>query len=128
MQSYVCGIRGKLKMEMQQYFNVDEIDWREFGGITKGVFVKDVSTKTFTEKFNISLFRVKLDGEFPKHKHSHAHVLYFLKGKGRCWIGTKNYQIKPGDVALIRSGEEHGYRNTGKSDLLLVVLNCPATR
>ena len=115
-------------MERQQYFNLDEIAWREFGGITKGVFVKDVSTRAFMEKFNISLFRVEPDGEFPKHKHSHAHVLYFLKGEGKCWIGTRSYQIKHGDVALIRSEEEHGYKNMGKSDLLLVVLNCPATR
>jgi quercetin dioxygenase-like cupin family protein len=115
-------------MEMQQYFNLDETAWREFGGITKGVFVRDVSTRTFTEKFSISLFKVEPDGGFPKHRHPHAHVFYFLRGKGICWIGTKSFQIKPGYVALIRSEEEHGYLNTGKSDLLLVVLNCPATR
>ncbi|MFQ5758067.1 MAG: cupin domain-containing protein [Candidatus Bathyarchaeia archaeon] len=115
-------------MEVQRYFNIDEIAWREFGGVTRGVFVKDLSTRAFTEKFNISLFKVEPDGEFPKHKHSHAHVLYFLKGKGKGWVGTRGYQIKPGDVALIRSGEEHGYKNTGKSDLLLVVVNFPATR
>ncbi len=114
-------------MGMQRYFNLEEIAWREFGGVTRGVFVKGVSTRAFTEKFSISLFRVEPGGEFPKHRHSHAHVLYFLRGKGKCWVGTKSYRIKPGDVALIRSDEEHGYKNTGESDLL-VVLNCPATR
>lgn len=115
-------------MEVQQYFNLGEIAWREFGGITKGVFVKDVSTRAFTKKFNISLFKVEPGGEFPKHKHAHAHILYFVRGRGKCWIGAKSYQIRPGDVALIRSEEEHGYKNTGKIDLLLLVLNCPATR
>ena len=113
---------------MQHYFNLDTVAWREFGGITRGVFVKDLSTRAFTEKFNLSLFKVEPDGEFPRHKHPHAHVLYFLRGEGECWIGTRSYRIKPGDVALTRGEEEHGYRNTGRSDLLLVVLNCPATR
>jgi len=115
-------------VKSHSYFNLEEVDWREFGGNTKGVFFKDISTKTFTERFNVSLFRVKPGGEFPSHKHSHAHVLYFLGGSGECWIGTKTYEIKPKDVALVQSEVEHGYKNTGDTDLLLVVLNAPATR
>jgi len=110
------------------YFNLGEVGWREFGHNTKGVFFKDISTKAFREGFNISLFRVKLNGEFPRHKHSHAHVLYFLSGEGECWVGGKTYEIKPGDVALVEGEVEHGYKNTGDTDLLLVVLNAPATR
>jgi quercetin dioxygenase-like cupin family protein len=116
------------KMEGQQYFNLDEVTWREFGGAKSGVLVKDVSTRVFTEKFNLSLFKVEPDGEFPRHTHPHAHVLYFLRGKGECWVGSRSYQIRPGDVALVPKEEEHGYRNTGKGDLLLLVVNFPATR
>ena len=115
-------------MDGHQYFNLDDVAWREFGGVTRGVFVKDVSTRAFTEEFNLSLFQVEPDGEFPRHKHSHAHVLYFLIGKGECLVGSRSYQIRPGDVALVPKEEEHGYRNTGKEDLLLLVVNFPATR
>jgi len=110
------------------YFNLEGVEWQEFGHNTKGVFFKDISTKAFNEGFNVSLFRVKPDGEFPRHKHSHAHVLYFLSGEGKCWIGAKTYEIKPNDVALVDGEVEHGYRNTGDTDMLLVVLNAPATR
>jgi len=83
-------------MEGQQYFNLDEVAWREFGGSTRGVFVKALATKASTEKFNLSLFRVEPDAEFPRHKPSHAHVLHFLRGRGECWVGSRSYQAKPG--------------------------------
>lgn len=115
-------------MKSHLYFSLEGVEWREFGHNTRGVFFKDISTKAFVEGFNVSLFRVKPNGEFPSHKHSHAHILYFLGGKGECWIGTETYEIKPNDVALVQSGVKHGYGNTGDTDLLLIVLNAPATR
>jgi len=113
---------------LRSYFNLEEVRWQEFGRNTRGVLFKDISTKAFREGFNVSLFRVKPNGEVPSHKHSHAHILYFLSGKGECRIATKVSKIKPNDVALVQSGEEHGYKNTGNTDMLLVVLNTPATR
>ena len=110
------------------YFSLEGVEWREFGQNTKEVFFKDISTRVFKEGFNVSLFRVKPGGEFPSHRHSHAHVLYFLSGKGECLIGAETYEIKPNDVALIQAEEEHSYKNTGNTDMLLVVLNAPATR
>jgi len=115
-------------MKTCTFFNLEEAEWRPFGGSTKGVLVKDISTKAYAEEFNLSLFKVETSGEFPRHKHSHAHVLYFLSGKGECWIGKKQYKTKPGDVALIQANEEHGYKNTGGTDMLLIVLNKSATR
>jgi len=115
-------------MEGQRYFSLDDVGWREFGDLTRGVFVKDLATRAFTGEFNLSLFRVKPHGKFPRHKHSHAHVLYFLRGMGECWVGSESYQIESGDGALVPKEEEHGYRNTGKEDLLLLVVNFPATR
>jgi len=115
-------------MKMDQFFNLKETEWRPFGGATKGVLVKDISTKAFAEEFNLSLFKVEPGGEFPRHRHPHAHVLYFLSGEGECWVGKKQYNAKPGDVALIQANEEHGYKNTSGTDMLLVVLNKPATR
>ena len=107
---------------------LEKLSGRSSGATQRGVFFKDISTKAFREGFNASLFRVKPDGEFPRHKHSHAHILYFLSGKGECWVSDKTYEIKPGDVALVEEEVEHGYKNNGKTDMLLVVLNAPATR
>lgn len=115
-------------MKTEPFFNLEKTEWRLFGGATKGVHVKDMSTKAFAEEFNLSLFKVEPGGEFPRHKHPHAHVLYFLSGEGECWVGKKQYNTKSGDVALILANEEHGYKNTGRADMLLVVLNKPATR
>lgn len=115
-------------MKVHLSFNLDEVDWREFGGIAEGIFVKDISTRAFSEQFNTSLFMVKPNGELPKHQHSHAHVFYFLSGEGKLWLGTETQRVKPGLVALIPNGEEHGYRNTGRTDMMLLVINTPATR
>ena len=115
-------------MKARLCFSLDEVDWREFGGIAKDVFVKDISTRAFSEQFNASLFMVKPNGELPKHQHSHAHVIYFLGGEGKLWVGTKTQRVKPGLVALIPSGEGHGYKNTGTTNMMLLVINTPATR
>jgi len=115
-------------MKADAFFNLEETEWRPFGGSTKGVLVKDISTKAFAEEFNLSLFKVEPNGEFPGHRHPHSHVLYFLSGKGECWVGKKQYNTKPSDVALIQANEEHGYKNTRREDMLLLVLNSPATR
>lgn len=109
-------------------FNLDGMNWREFRGVAEGIFVKDISTKSFSEHFNTSLFIVEPSGELPRHQHSHAHVIYFLSGEGELWVGAETQEVKPRLVTLISSEEKHGYKNTGKTDMMLVVINTPATR
>lgn len=115
-------------MEAYQFFNVGGMNWREFGGVAEGILVKDISTKSFSEHFNTSLFMVEPSGELPRHQHSHAHVIYFLSGEGELWVGAETQEVKPGLVALISSEEKHGYKNTGKTGMMLLVINTPATR
>ncbi len=122
------GFGDSVSSVFKRFFDLNEVAWRKFQHNTTSVFVKDLSNKEFDEHFNISLFKVAYRGEFPKHHHKHSHVIYFLSGVGEFWVGSRIYKAKPGTVALVRSNEEHGYRNTGKEDLKLIVSNSPATR
>jgi len=112
----------------RKIFDSTSIPWRSFEHNTNNVFVKDLSNKEFSEHFNISLFRVERDGEFPIHNHSHSYIMHFLSGTGELLVEQRLTNAKPGLVAKIESNEDHGYRNTGRDDLILIVLNTPATR
>jgi quercetin dioxygenase-like cupin family protein len=64
----------------KKFLDSADVAWRKFSHGT-GV-LKDHSNKDFNEHFNVSLFKVVCSGEFPKHRHNHSHIIYFLSGKG----------------------------------------------
>ena len=127
----MCGNKAKkLQSNMlvcEANFSIQRT-WRRFKKSTIGVFVKDLSTKEFDKNFNVSIFKVMPGGKFPNHHHNHSHVMYFLGGVGEYWVGQERCKAEPGRSALVESGKEHGYINTGKTDLTLIVINSPATR
>lgn len=54
-------------------------------------------------------------GEVPHPPHHHQHEEMFLieKGAVTVTIAGKATELGPGSAAFVRSGEEHGIRNTG---------------
>lgn len=54
-------------------------------------------------------------GEVPHPPHHHEHEEMFLTEKGTVTvtIAGKATELGPGSAAFVRSGEEHGIRNTG---------------
>ncbi|MFX0093132.1 MAG: cupin domain-containing protein [Candidatus Hodarchaeota archaeon] len=48
-----------------------------------------------------------------------------MKGEGKTWLGDKVYTIKPGMIVQIPAGEQHGYKNTGEEELMLLTINIP---
>ena len=46
--------------------------------------------------------------QLPKHRHPHEQTGYLLKGHMRLAIGSKEYDVLPGDSWCIPGGVEHG--------------------
>jgi len=100
-------------------------DWSKIREeLTERVYGKSLIPKEWT---NVTISLTKLDpkGEFRNHIDSYHHVFYFLKGVGVGYINNEEYEIKPELVVEIPAGIAHGYKNTGKEELILLTINIP---
>jgi quercetin dioxygenase-like cupin family protein len=107
-------------------YDLTEREWNPLrGDFTRGVFGKSLVPEGLSD-VRVVLTRVAASGEFPGHRDPYHHVFCFLAGEGTGWLGGESYEIHPGKVVQVPAGVDHGYRNTGKEDLVLLTLNIPA--
>jgi mannose-6-phosphate isomerase-like protein (cupin superfamily) len=102
-----------------------ELPWQAIRPeLTREVFGKSLLSSELTAVKAV-LTRVGPGGEFASHRDAYHHLLYFLAGEGEGWLGEERYAIHPGMAVEVPAGVEHGYRNSGEEDLLLLTLNVP---
>ena len=68
--------------------------------------------------FGIELHETELaPGEMPHPPHHHVHeeMIIIREGTMAVTISGKTTELGPGSVAYVASGEEHGWRNVGKT-------------
>lgn len=58
----------------------------------------------------------------PPHHHEHEEMFLIEKGTVTVTIAGKSTELGPGSAAFVRSGEEHGIRNTGREAALYFVV------
>lgn len=59
--------------------------------------------------YNTYLCSIPLDFcDVPLHWHNEMEIIYIKKGKGRVTIDFQTYNIKGGDIVILRSGQLHG--------------------
>ncbi len=64
--------------------------------------------------------------EHQLHTHQGQDKLYFvLEGEGEVTVGAEQERIRPGDLVLARSGEEHALKNPGTQRLVVLVIMAP---
>ena len=103
--------------------HLDGISWEPFGGQTKNIFRKSLSTSAFPSGFKASLTLAKPGGDFPDHVDPYTHIFYILEGEGEASVEGQKIALRKGDALTVEAGKKHGYRNRGKTDLLLITLN-----
>ena len=108
---------------MQDCLSLEDMSWEPFGGKTKGVFRKSLSSMPFPSGFKGSLTLAKPGGEFPEHVDAYTHIFYILQGSGEASVEGRDIPLKKGTALTVAAGKKHGYRNTGSEDLLLITLN-----
>jgi mannose-6-phosphate isomerase-like protein (cupin superfamily) len=60
------------------------------------------------------------------HTHAGQDKLYFvLEGEGDVTVGEEKARIRPGDLVLARSEEEHSLSNPGPGRLVVMVVMSP---
>ena len=103
--------------------SLQEIAWLPFGGQTKGVFRKSLSSAAFPSGFKGALILAEAGGEFPEHVDPYAHIFYILEGEGEFIVEKEKMNLKKESVLTVAAGKRHGYRNPGPGDLKLITLN-----
>ena len=110
-------------MDDPHWLKLDEVPWEPFGGKTKNIFRKSLSSMNFPSGFKASLTLAKPDGEFPEHVDPYTHIFYILEGEGEASLEGQTIPLKKGTALTVLAGKKHGYRNSGREDLLLITLN-----
>lgn len=106
-----------------ELIHLEEIPWEPFGGQTREIFRKSLSTKAFPSGFKASLTLAKPGGVFPEHVDPYTHIFYILDGEGKASVEGQTIPLKKGDALTVEAGKKHGYKNSGQTDLVLITLN-----
>jgi len=86
-----------------------------------------VSGKVLQDKpMKMVLTRVEAGGIFRPHRDKYNHLFHILSGKGVFEVQGEEYELGAGMTLQIQAGSQHGYRNCGSEELLLISVNNPA--
>ncbi|MFW9915395.1 MAG: cupin domain-containing protein [Candidatus Thorarchaeota archaeon] len=112
-------------MFQKRLYELSDLKWKILRkDLTDKVFGKSLIRQDLTD-IKITLTKVEPGGEFSLHKDPYHHVFYFITGHGVGWLGNESYAIRPETMVDVPAGVPHGYRNTGKTDLMLLTINIP---
>jgi quercetin dioxygenase-like cupin family protein len=106
-----------------ELIHLEEIPWGPLGGKTKEVYRKSLSVKAFASGFKATLTLARPGGIFPEHVDPYSHIFYILEGEGEASLDGRTLPLKKGDALTVAAGKKHGYKNSGKADLILITLN-----
>jgi len=102
---------------------LDEISWEPFGGQTKGLLRKSLSSAAFPSGSKAAVILAGAGGEFPEHIDPYGHIFYVLEGQGEFLVDGAKVSLKKESALTVAAGTRHGYRNPGPEDLKLITLN-----
>jgi len=92
------------------------------GEITRTPFFRDVLRLPIS--FDIWELAPGVSEGSHTHKGEEAleELYYFIEGEGIMWADGEDVPVRAGDAVLVPEGSEHGFRNTGRGPLKLVIL------
>jgi len=68
---------------------------------------------------------VRVGGEIVPHTHEVLELIYVLEGEGSALVNGEHIKAGPGTVVAANIGSEHGFKNTGDTDLVLFCVFSP---
>lgn len=76
--------------------------------------------------FSFRVFTINPDGHTPYHTHPFEHLNYVISGQGVIVDGAGGeIEIGAGEFGMILPDEKHQYRNTSKTEPLVVICAVP---
>jgi quercetin dioxygenase-like cupin family protein len=68
------------------------------------------------------IFTLGENGFSPRHTHPWPHINYIIEGTGTLFLDGKENSVSAGDTAYIPPGEDHQFRNSGKSNFSFICI------
>lgn len=85
-----------------------------------------ISKNDGSPNFSFRVFTIGPDGNTPYHTHPFEHLNYVISGQGVLVdVEGKTREIGTGEFALVLPDEKHQYRNTSKTEPLVVICAVP---
>jgi quercetin dioxygenase-like cupin family protein len=75
--------------------------------------------------FSFRVFTIEPGGHTPFHKHKFEHLNYIIEGSGALVSADGEQEVKKGDFALVLPDEMHQYKNTSKTQNLILICAVP---
>ncbi|HYF75129.1 MAG TPA: cupin domain-containing protein [Candidatus Nitrosocosmicus sp.] len=76
-------------------------------------------------RLSAHLTTIKPGGEIVLHIHEVLEVIYVIQGKGSALVNGERKEAEPGTIVVANVGSEHGFINTGDSNLVLYCVFSP---
>ena len=85
-----------------------------------------ISKADGSPNFSFRVFTIEPNGHTPFHEHAFEHANYVIEGSGAIKVENgEELEFKKGDFALVLPGEKHQYKNTSKSEPLVMICAVP---
>ncbi|MHC1578208.1 MAG: cupin domain-containing protein [Dehalococcoidia bacterium] len=92
----------------------------------KGVYKQiPLSRKDGVPTFSFRVFSIEPGGYTPFHRHEYEHMNYVINGEGILVAEDREHKLKQGDFALVLPAEKHQFRNSSKSQNLVIICAVP---
>jgi mannose-6-phosphate isomerase-like protein (cupin superfamily) len=117
-------------MKTEAGFHVDDVNWLPLRGLAiSAAAFKPLADAGYTGgAFDLELTRIGPGGSSTPHREPWSHLFYVLEGEGKLDIQGALADMAPGTVHPVRAGDLHHLTNTGKGDLVMLVLYHPARK
>lgn len=76
-------------------------------------------------RLSAHLTTVKPGGEIIPHTHEVLEVIYVIEGEGSALVNGERRKAEKGTIVAANIGSEHGFINTGDTDLVLYCVFSP---
>ncbi|MFX1504730.1 MAG: cupin domain-containing protein [Promethearchaeota archaeon] len=108
-------------MELKNTHDIPSEEVSMFG--SKGTSIQWLWSKEEVPHFALRRFVINPNGEIGIHKHKEEHEIFILSGEGIVFNDSgQEFRVKPQDTLFVPGNEAHGYRNTGKKDLVFLCI------
>jgi len=88
-------------------------------------FTPSIIGADYTGQYSAQLCRIKPDGRSEPHIDDYNHAFYVISGTGTVTVEKQSWPISPGAIVKIPSGPTHSLANTGRDDLVFLVIYDP---
>lgn len=89
------------------------------------VYGKVLTSEKENGRLSGHLTTIRPGGEIVPHTHEVLEFIYVIEGEGAALVNGERKQSGPGTVVVANIGSEHGFKNTGDSDLVLLCVFSP---